>query len=154
MIRPRRCARGDCGSAVLEFVFVAVVVMVPLVYFIVAAAVVQRTQLAVGQAARAAGRAFATADSAAQVRARVDTAVRLALRSHGVEAHAEVRFVAAGAPCSSDPVVAVLVPGAEFTVCVQQRVAMPAVPSVLAGRSVSCVGRFTVRVDDYRTVQP
>ena len=52
------------GNAIIEFVFVAVMVMVPLVYLVVAVAVVQRNQLAVTQAARDAGRAFATSDTA------------------------------------------------------------------------------------------
>ena len=62
--------RDDGGSAIIEFVFVAVIVMVPLVYLIIAVATVQRSELAVSQAAREAGRAFATADSAADGPAR------------------------------------------------------------------------------------
>lgn len=153
MNRPR-VVSGDGGSAIVEFVFVAVVVMVPLMYFLVAVSVVQRSQLAVGQAAREAGRAFATADSGAAAPQRVATAVRLALRSHGLGDEADVRFVAAGAPCSSAAVAARLVPGAQFTICVTRRAVMPAVPAFVAGRSVMCVGRFTVRVDDYRSVPP
>ena len=42
----------DGGNAILEFVFVALIVMVPLVYLIAAVATVQRTELAVTQAAR------------------------------------------------------------------------------------------------------
>ena len=45
----------DGGSAIIEFVFVAVIVLVPLVYLIAAVATVQRTQVAVTQAARDAG---------------------------------------------------------------------------------------------------
>jgi Flp pilus assembly protein TadG len=55
----------DRGNAIIEFVFVAVIVMVPLVYLIVSVADIQRSSLAVSQAAREAGRAFATGDSSA-----------------------------------------------------------------------------------------
>lgn len=144
----------DRGSAIVEFVFIALVVLVPLVYFVVAVAVVQRSQLAVGQAAREVGRAFATASSRSEVPRRVTAALRIALRSHGLTGSADVRLVAAGAPCTSAAVDVRLDPGAEFTVCVTRRTTLPAVPSWVTGRSVACVGRFTVHVDDYRTVLP
>jgi Flp pilus assembly protein TadG len=68
---------GDAGSAIIEFVFVAVIVMVPLVYLVVAVAAVQRSQLGVAQAAREAGRAFATSSGPAEAQVRVAAAVRL-----------------------------------------------------------------------------
>lgn len=152
LLRRLRMTRDDSGSAIVEFVFVAVVIMIPLMYFVIAVAAIQRSQLAVGQAAREAGRAFATAETATDAPRRVSAAVRIALQSHGLSGHADVRFVAAGASCSSRDVSARLDPGAQFTVCVTRRTVLPAVPSVVAGRSVLCVGRFTVRVDDYRMV--
>jgi Flp pilus assembly protein TadG len=142
--------RDEGGSAIIEFVFVAVIVMVPLVYFIAAVATVQRTTLAVTQAAREAGRAFATSESTAEARQRVDAAVRLALTEQGLPNDVTVRFVAAGARCGSRAVVPQLVPGAQFTVCVTRRVQLPAVPSVLAGRGIRAVGVYLVHVDDYR----
>lgn len=143
---------SDEGSAIVEFVFVAVVVMVPLVYLLVAVAVVQRSQVAVSNAAREIGRAFATSASTTDVPRRVEAAVRIALRSQGIPDDVIVRFVAAGAPCSSVAVTPVLAAGAQVTVCVTRHARLPAVPSVVAGRGVTCVGRYTVHVDDYRTV--
>jgi Flp pilus assembly protein TadG len=142
--------RDDDGSAVVEFVFLAVLVMVPLVYLIAAVATVQRNTLAVSQAARDAGRAFATSDSAPEAQRRVAAAVRLALQDQGLPDDVDVRFVASGASCSAAPITPRLTPGAEFTVCVTRRVALPAVPSVLTGRGISTVGMYTVHVDDYR----
>lgn len=141
---------GDLGSAVVEFVFVAVVVMMPLVYFVVAAAAVQRSQLAVTQAAREGGRAFVTSSSGSDARQRVAAAVRLTVNSHGLPDDVVVQFVASGASCGSAAVQPRLAPSAEFTICVTRRVELPAVPTVLTGRGVSCVGRYTVHVDDYR----
>lgn len=142
--------RGDSGSAVVEFVFVAVLVLVPLVYLIAAVATVQRSTLAVSQAARDAGRAFVTSGSAAEARLRVAAAVRLALANEGLPDDAELRFVAAGDSCAAAPITPRLAPGAEFTVCVARRVQLPAIPSVLAGRGIRAVGVYTVHVDDYR----
>lgn len=141
---------GDAGSAIVEFVFVAVVIMVPLVYLIASVATVQRTQLAVTQAARDAGRAFATSDNAVAARARVAAAVRLALHDQGLPDDASVRFVAARRGCDDAAVTPRLVPGAEFTVCVSRRVELPGVPSVLAGRGIRSVGRYLVHLDDFR----
>jgi Flp pilus assembly protein TadG len=151
VIRPRR---DDGGSAIIEFVFVAVVVLVPLVYLIAAVASVQRNTLAVTQAARDAGRAYATGESAAEARLRVTAAVRLALADQGLPDDAQVRFVAPGASCDASPTTPRLSPGAEFTVCVTRRVRLPAVPSVLAGRGIRTVGAYTVHVDDYRQTAP
>jgi Flp pilus assembly protein TadG len=142
----------DDGSAIIEFVFVAVLVMVPLVYLIAAVATVQRNTLAVTQAARDAGRAFATSDEPAEARARVGAAVRLALADQGLPNDAQVRFVAPGADCDAPPLVPRLRPGAEFTVCVTRTVALPGVPTVLTGRGIRTVGRFVVHLDDFRQV--
>ena len=142
--------RDDSGSAIVEFVFIAVLVMVPLIYLIAAVATVQRNSLAVSQAARDAGRAFVTSESADEARGRVDAAVRLALADQGLPDDAAVRFVAAGASCDSAAIAPQLAPGARFTVCVIRQVQLPAVPSVLAGRGIRTVGAYTIYVDDYR----
>jgi Flp pilus assembly protein TadG len=146
--------QAEDGSAVVEFVFVAVLVLVPLIYLIVAVATVQRSQLTVTQAAREAGRAFATSDAAADAPNRVRAAVRLAVENQGLPDDVAVRFVAVGASCDAAPVVPSLTPGAAFTVCVTRHVDLPAVPRVVAGRGITTVGRYDVHVDDYRTVRP
>ncbi len=150
----RRLRHAQDGSAVVEFIFVAVLVLVPLVYLIVAVATVQRSQLTVTQAAREAGRAFATSDAAAEAPNRVRAAVRLALENQGLPDDVAVRFVAVGASCDAAAIVPALTPGATFTVCVTLHVALPAVPRVVAGRGITTVGRYDVHIDDYRTVQP
>jgi Flp pilus assembly protein TadG len=147
-----RSDRDDGGTAIIEFVFVAVIVMVPLVYLLVAVAVVQRSQLAVTQAAREAGRAFATSDTAGEADLRVRTAVRLALAAQRLPDDVQLRFVAAGSPCDGPAVAPQLAPGAQFTVCIGRRVVIPAVPRILAGRGITTVGRYVVHVDDFRTV--
>ena len=138
------------GSAIVEFVFVAVLVMVPLVYLIVAVASVQSAQLAVTNAAREAGRALATADSVPQGMARARVAARFAFEDAGLDDAPDLRFVPVGSGCSAATVAPTLRAGAEFTVCVTRHTALPAVPSILAGRGIINEGRFVVHVNDYR----
>lgn len=146
--RPRPA--GDAGNAIIEFIFVAVAVMLPLVYLIVAVATVQRSDLAVTQAAREAGRAFATSDRPDQTAARVAAAVRLALGDQGLAEDVEVRYVAVTADCAGPAVTPRLQPGAQFAICVSRRAELPAVPSILQGRGITAVGRFVVHIDEFR----
>jgi Flp pilus assembly protein TadG len=140
----------DRGNAIIEFVFVAVIVMVPLVYFVVCVADVQRSSIAVGQAAREAGRAFATGSSAPDGLRRAEVAARLALDDQGVGGAPALSFHTRP-DCTSLPVAPTLTPGAEYTVCVTRSVQIPGVPTVLAGRGVRTVGRYLLHVDDFRS---
>lgn len=145
-----RGRRGDAGSAIVEFVFLAVVIMMPLVYFLVAAASVQHARMSVATAAREAGRAFATGADADDGSLRLGAALRLALGSD-VRA-ADVRFVQAGAPCTGAFVAPQLRPGAVFAVCVTSHVDLPAIPRLLEGRGITVVGRYVVHVDEFRVL--
>jgi Flp pilus assembly protein TadG len=140
------------GSAVVEFVFVAVVVLVPLLYLVLAASLLQRNAFAVTQAAREAGRAFATADDEEAGLARAGHAVEVALADQGLDpAGAAVRWVVAGAGCGGSASVPTLEPGAEFTVCVVRSFRLPAVPGYLDAGANTVSGQFTVHVDDFRS---
>ncbi len=143
-------ARAEAGNAIVEFVFVAVLVLVPLIYFVGAVASVQRSTLAVTQAARQAGRAFATAASTDDGLARAQVAVRLALADQGLPPDAELRYVALRSGCRGAPVTPRLQPGAEFAVCVIRGADLPGVPTLLAGRGVTTIGRYLLHVDDFR----
>ena len=143
-------AIGGRGSAIVEFVFVALVIMVPLMYLIVAVAQLQRNQLAVSQAARDAGRAFATSDTSSEAATRVQAAVRLAFADQGLPDDATVRFVAAGSGCSGRAVTPHLDAGAEFAVCVSRHAHLPGVPSIVSGRGVTTTSEYVVHIDDFR----
>jgi Flp pilus assembly protein TadG len=157
-VRPRgsnsRDEVGDAGNAVIEFVFVAVLILIPLVYFVVAVASVQRSSVAVTHAAREAGRAFATADSTDQGLQRAEVAVRLALADQGLSDDAIVRYVAADGTCESGMATPSLSPGAQFAVCVIRHASLPAIPSLISGRGITTVGRYVLHIDDYRVVAP
>ena len=72
--------RGDDGNALVEFTYLAVLLMVPLVYVLVTVFQLQRAAFGVTEAARQAGRAYVTADTAAQGAARAQAAADLAMR--------------------------------------------------------------------------
>jgi hypothetical protein len=72
------------GAAVVEFVFVAILALVPLLYLVLAASTLQRNALAVTQAAREAGRAFATAEDETAGLERAAYAAQVALADHGL----------------------------------------------------------------------
>jgi Flp pilus assembly protein TadG len=151
-VRARLGSGGDDrGNSVIEFVFVAVLVLVPLVYFVVAVASVQRSTLGVTQAAREAGRAFATADTEADAPARAQVAMRLALADQRLPDDAQLRYVPLGASCQAAQIAPELAPGAEFEVCVVRHAAIPAIPTILQGKGITTIGRYELHIDDYRT---
>ena len=61
-----------------------------------------------------------------------------------------VRFVAVADTCTAEAIAPALAPGSVFAVCVIRRVELPAVPSVLEGRGITTIGRYTVHVDEFR----
>ena len=150
--RRLRSWRSDSGNAIVEFVFVAVMIMIPLVYFVTAIASVQRSNLGVSQAAREAGRAFATGSSTVDSLSRARAAARLTLADQGLPDDAVLRYVAVGVDCRGAQVDPALTPGAEFAVCVIRHTALPGVPTLLAGQGITTIGRYVVHVDDFRSV--
>jgi Flp pilus assembly protein TadG len=144
-------AGADRGSAIVEFTFLAVLVMVPLVYLIVAIASVQRSSSAVSDAARAAGRALGRADTVAMGEQQARAAVRIAMEDQGLPPdEAQMRVVATSSSCEGPAVAPTLAPGGEYAVCVIRRAQVPGVPTIVAGRGVTTIGRYVVHVDDFR----
>lgn len=120
----RRRHRDD-GSAIVEFVWLAVLLMLPIVYLVLTAVSVQRSAFAVTAAARDAGRAYATAGSDAVGERRAEQAVALALHDQGVTWVPRGRVVACGR-CD-------YAPGSTFTVHLGNTVHLPLVPDWLCG---------------------
>ena len=143
-----RPPRDDEGSALIEFVGLAVLLLVPLIYLLLSVFSVQRTAFAVTQAAREAGRAYATAPSTSAAATRAAYAARLALSSQGVTAGASLRYAPVGSGCGSGADgAASLRPGARFVICVRTQAALP------LGGSVTVNGQYAVTVDTYRTAR-
>lgn len=136
---------SDSGTAVVEFVWLAVLLLIPLTYVVLAVVTVQRAAFAETAAARDAARAYATAGSDALGEQRAETAVAVAMRDQGLHWTPTGRVVDCG-PCT-------YAPGTAFEVHLHAVVPLPFVPSWLCGHG--CAGgigvnaEHTERIDCY-----
>ncbi|WP_051571922.1 hypothetical protein [Cryptosporangium arvum] len=143
----------------MEFVFAGVLLLVPLLYLAIALSEVQRNAFAVTQAAREAGRAYATAEDPATAPARAGYAVRLALADQDLSGTAELRWGPVGRSCDGLTVDSTVSsvnqppsqPGARFELCVRRTYRLPGVPTFLDARRNTIEARFVVQVDDLRS---
>jgi hypothetical protein len=76
---------GDVGSAVVEFVTLGVLLLVPVIYLVITLGRVQAAAFAAEGAAREAARVFVAADEEAQGAAHAVTVVRIALHDQGFD---------------------------------------------------------------------
>ena len=148
--RPRRSVRqGERGSALVEFVFLAVVVFVPLIYLVAGFSAVQRGIFAATAAAREAGRAIGTAPDPVTGQARAERAAQLAVEDQNVTA-TDVRlgYAPSGADCTTaSRYTPTLTPGEEFSVCVTVTVRIPLLPDFIDANTAT--GQFLVERDRY-----
>jgi Flp pilus assembly protein TadG len=145
-----RLGDGERGSAIVEFVVVALVVFVPLVYLVAGFSAVQRGVFAATAAAREAGRALATAPDVGSGVARAERAAQLAVADQAVDAtDVRLSFVPAGVGCgeAGGGYVPTLVPGEEFSVCATVTVRIPLLPEFIDANTAT--GRFVVETDRY-----
>ena len=82
---PRLRQRNENGTALIEVSWLAILLLVPLLYTVLAVFEVQRSAFAVSAAARAAGRAYSIAPSEAVAMGRAQAAAEVALQDQGVE---------------------------------------------------------------------
>lgn len=123
-VRPRATvpsARDERGSAVVEFVVLAVLMLIPLVYLVLMMARLQAGSYAVSQAAREAGRAFVTAPSAEAAPARAEAAARIAFLDHAMEDTGRLAVACDGSPC--------LRPDGRVETTASVRIPLPLVPA-------------------------
>ncbi len=134
----------EAGSAVVEFIFLSLMLMVPLVYFVITVAQIQAGSFAVVGAADQAAKVFVAQPDPARGRAAAEQAVLLALADHGQAANgASIETLCTPADC--------LAAGTLVTVTVRLSVPLPFVPfsddfrlnaSHLSAVSTQTVGRF------------
>lgn len=135
--------RRDDGTALLEFTWLAVLLMVPLVWVMLSVFAVQRAAFGVTEAARQAGRAYVRAPDEQTGLARARVASDLALHDQGI----------AGAPPPQILAPAGLVPGARVTAVVEWTVTLPVVGVLPGHPGVPVRARHTEVVDAYRAAR-
>ncbi len=94
-----RRSRVDGGRAIVEFVFLGVLMLVPLVYLVLVVARVQAAAFSVSVASREAGRAFTTAATDAEGYARAGAAAEISFEDYGFADVGSVAISCDGAPC-------------------------------------------------------
>lgn len=150
--RPGNTAESDGGRAIIEVIFLAVLLLIPIVYILIGLLRLQAVTFAVSQAARDAGRAIDTAPDieAGIARARQIAAIDLADQDVP-DQRLTLRFVAEGADCKTGkPIAPSLGAGATYDVCVTAVVSLPGVPTILTGSNNTVTGVYTVHVGDLR----
>ena len=139
--------RPDDGSAVVEIVWLGVLLLVPLLWVVLSVFEVQRGAFATTSAARSAARAYALADSDAAGREQAQAAIRQAMADQGGDDQSFTFDVSCGGgDCHA--------PDAVITVKVWSGVELPLLPAVLGGDAPSfrLDSTHTVPVGQFRDV--
>ena len=136
--------RDEQGSAVVEFVVLAVLMLIPLIYLVMMMARLQAGSFAVSQAAREAGRAYVTADSGQIAPDRAQAAATIAFLDHSFEDDGRLTIACDGSPC--------LRPDGRIETTATVRVPLPLIPAFVrevvpmsvpvSASQVSTVDRF------------
>ena len=139
--------RDEGGSAVVEIVWLGVLLLVPLLWIVLSVFEVQRGAFATTSAARSAARAYALADSDAAGREQAQAAIGQAMADQGGADQSFTFDVSCdGGDCHA--------PGAVITVTVRSGVRLPLLPAVLGGDAPSfrLDATHTVPVGQFRDV--
>jgi hypothetical protein len=142
--------RGESGSAMVEVVWLGILLLVPLLWIVISVLEVQRGAFGVSAAARSAGRAYALAPTDAEGERRARAAARQVMADQGlpdVPLVVEITCDSPGSSCHSG--------GAVITVRVDTRVDLPLLPDVLGGGSPGFAldATHTVPVGQYQEVR-
>jgi Flp pilus assembly protein TadG len=124
--------RDQRGSALVEFSWLGILLLLPVLWIVLSVFQVQRGAFGVSAAARAAARAYSLAPDDATGLVRARQAARLALADQGADEVApDVRVTCTPYPSDCHQGTSVI------TVSVHSRVVLPLVPSALGGNRPS-----------------
>lgn len=137
--------RCQDGIALVEFVWLTALLLLPLIWLVLSVFEVQRGAFSISTAARAAGRAFVLAPDERTAHARAQAAARASLADQGVHGPVSVQVscsLGRGRCLDGTSVV---------TVQVHTEVALPLIPRILGQQtaSVGVDGRHVVPVGRY-----
>jgi len=145
MWRRLRQQRDDSGTAVIEFVWLGLLLLVPLVYILLTVFDAQRGAFGASSASRAAGRAFVLAPDQATAHDRAELAYLVALEDQGIDPHNADLVIS----CEPRPEQC-LTAGSMITVEVVVQQPLPLVPSAL-GDNAPSVRLSSTHVEPYGT---
>lgn len=139
-------SRDDAGSALVELSWLAIILLVPLIWIVISVFEVQQGAFATSAAARAAGRAYALAPDDATGEARAKAVVEQVLADQGTpgqRARVEITCEAPGDSCHVGTSV--------ITVRVDSGVDLPFFPAILGtgAASFSLDASHTVPIGQY-----
>lgn len=161
MSRADRDARGknydesrgsaDDGRAIIEVVFLAVLLLIPTIYILIGVLRVQTATLAVAQAARDVGRLIETAPGLPTLDDAI-TVAAIALHDQNVpDDDLQIATVPSGGDCAAAQQAAFSrSPGTEYDLCVIAVITLPGVPTVLTGTANTVTGVYRVHIDELR----
>lgn len=142
----------DHGRAIIEVIFLAVLVLIPVTYIFIGLIRLQATTFAVTQAARDAGRAIDAAPTIGDGIDRANLIAAIDLADQNVStASITLQFIAPGTQCTAaNEITPNLDPGAAYDLCVTAVVTLPGVPTVLTGRNNTVTGVYSIRIGELR----
>lgn len=136
--RERAARDSESGTALIEFSWLAIVLLLPLVYIMIAVFDVQRASFGVSAASQSAAQSFVSAPNVHTAYARARQTAELTLDDHSVSgADVTIRCLPSPRSC--------LQPGSSVRVTVLVRQPLPLTPSILGDQIAA------VRVDSSHT---
>jgi hypothetical protein len=149
--RTTRPAGGDGGRAIIEVVFLAVLLLIPTVYILIGVIRLQAATLAVAQSARDVGRLIETSSRLPSNEQALAVA-RVALDDQHIGSGG-LRVVTTGRGGSCADATATAFsrqPNLDYDVCVIVAIDLPGVPTAVTGSRNTVTGVYTVHIDDLR----
>ncbi|MCC3299991.1 hypothetical protein [Arthrobacter sp. zg-Y895] len=135
-----RQAPDDAGSAVVEFIFLGLLLLVPVVYLVITVGRIQAASFAVVGAADAAAKVYAAAPDAVVGEQQAADAAELALSDFGLQTDGMLMDISCSETC--------LAPGSTVSVSIRFAVPLPGLPwtdgspVVVDSESTQVVERF------------
>ncbi|MEO7268049.1 MAG: pilus assembly protein [Knoellia sp.] len=114
-------SRNEEGSAIIEFIFLGVLMLVPIIYLVMALARVQAGSYAVTTAAREAGRAYVTTAAGQDATGRANAAADIAFGDQGFSGMGSLEVSCSTSPC--------LTPDARIGTTARVSVPLPLIPA-------------------------
>lgn len=128
---PLSSGADETGTAIIEFVWLAILLLVPLLYIVLAVFDVQRSAYAASAAARSATRAYVGSPGQGTAYDRALVAARLAFADQGIEAPFGLTIRCRPRPDRC------LVPGSVVTAEIHTEARLPLVPDVFTAQAPS-----------------